>query len=273
VPARALVLLVFYAQNSFYDDFSSTTLDPAWQVVAYTGPWPRAEGQTTPANHYELANGTLRYIVDPMTYSYGYVNDYKTYSPWYDYDPGLELHRTFEGDEWVFESKASYYIPDSNHRNFVTNVVFGDGLTGPTYYVTFSRGRDIGSNWYNFAIHFFDSSHTWAGASYTELAVVGDSLSTSDDSRHVRLVRSGGVLTALWSDNGVSWETIGTYDLGSQLDGLQQRVILAGSCWFNTVGSYAEWDSVQVTAVPEPSSIIALLGGMAGLIGLRRRKA
>ena len=61
---------------AFRDDFDSPTLDPAWQVVAFTG--TRVYGYTSPANHISLADnpGHLRYYVDAMTYAWGFLNDY-----------------------------------------------------------------------------------------------------------------------------------------------------------------------------------------------------
>lgn len=264
------VVNVASAETSFYDGFSSGTLDPAWQVVEYNGSLPRAEGQTSPANHYQLVDGKLRYVVDPMTYSFGFVNDYQRTSPYYDYDPGLELQRSFDGDQWVFESKSSYHIPFSNHRQFTTSVVFGDGQTGLTTYVQFSRTRDVstGANRYQLAMLGFDSTHTYAQGNFTGFMQVDDVVLTSDDTRYFRLDRSGGVLTAMWGADGVAWQTVGSYDFGNQFDGLQQRVILSGSCWFNTVGSYADHDYVSV--VPEPATLLLL--SLGGLVLRRGRK-
>jgi hypothetical protein len=47
-----------------------------------------------------------------------------------NYDPGMDLQRSFTGDHWVMESKASYYMPFSNGRFLGLRVFFGDGDQG-----------------------------------------------------------------------------------------------------------------------------------------------
>ncbi len=233
------------AETSFFDDFSSTTLDPMWQVVEYSGPFPRSEGQMAPANHYEMTGGSLRYHVDPMTYREGFVNAYQTLTAYYDYDPGLELHRSFEGDQWIFESRASYHIPASNHRGLGTRVYFGDGQSDvSTYCVDFWRWRDGSAN--AFVVHLIQYEPSIQNKTCIEDHIVN--LTTTDDVFYSRLERCGGVLTALWSVDGSQWNTAFSVDMGDQLTGLDQRVVLAGSCWFHPVDSYADYDYVTVTS-------------------------
>jgi hypothetical protein len=64
---------------------------------------------------------------------------------------------------------------------------------------------------------------------------------------HFQLMRAGGVLTALWSTDGTNWNTAFSHDMGTQLNGLNQRVVISGLSWFNTGGSYADYDYVSVT--------------------------
>jgi len=65
-----------------------------------------------------------------------------------------------------------------------------------------------------------------------------------------RLERDGSILTASWSPDGVAWTQAFSRDMGSQLDGLQQRVVIVGLIWFNPVGSYADYDYVSLAAPP-----------------------
>ncbi len=73
VCAMLAVCLPALAQTSFYDDFNSPALDPAWTVVSYTG--TRSYGFTTPANSYSLtaSPGNLRYSLEAMTHEWGFV--------------------------------------------------------------------------------------------------------------------------------------------------------------------------------------------------------
>src|SRR6185436_15090741 len=45
--------------------------------------------------------------------------------------------------------------------------------------------------------------------------------------------------------------------MGTQLDGLTQRVVITGLSWFNTGGSYADYDYVSVTPTNQPPVAIS----------------
>ncbi|MFH1110510.1 MAG: IPTL-CTERM sorting domain-containing protein [Planctomycetota bacterium] len=132
---------------------------------------------------------------------------------------------------------------------------FGDGQTDSTYQLSFGRGRDVPSTNNSYAVELLRYDPDLA--TQTSLGWVRRDVSTVDDTLYLRLVRSGGLLTAMWSTDGTSWETPLSIDLGNQLDGLEQRLILSGSCWFNTVGSYADHDYVRV----EGTGACCLTGG------------
>lgn len=236
--------------QGFDEQFSSDTLDPAWQVVEYAG--ARVYGYPPPANEFSLtANpGYLRYILSPMTYHTGYLNNFQpipgnTYSCC-AHDPGLELRRTFDGAYWLLESKVTYYMPHTNGRSLQSIVYFGDG--GPdTVSVHFNRWRDVDSDSY---LIYVDKKTGAALLDSERLAIFSYELPVSGEATALfyhRLERAGGVLTASWSQDGVSWNAGLSLDLGTQLDGLEQRVVLAGLSWFNAGGSYADHDYVTVT--------------------------
>jgi len=72
---------------------------------------------------------------------------------------------------------------------------------------------------------------------------------------YFRVERDGGILTAYWSDDGLVWNSAWSYDMGNLLDRFEQRVVLAGLCWFNPSGSYADWDYVSLTPTIVPVQI------------------
>jgi len=275
---KTCILLTAFALSSyagFIDPFTSPSLDPSWSVVTYTGPFPRAHGETSPANEFSLsANpGNLRYTLNPMTHSDGFLNGYATTSGVHScctHDAGLEISRPLTGDNWVLETRASYFLPFSNGRTFNFDVYFGDG--GPdTFQARFLRGRDTGYNNVQFILAEFPGAFpSQTGISY--LSAPDYPFSTSANTVVYRLVRSGGVLTAQWSDDdGTSFQTAYSTDLGNALDGLDQRVSIAGLSWFNPAGSYADYDYVSFSDVPEPSSL--LLSALAlGLLEIKRRR-
>lgn len=240
-----------FCGDGFYEDFVSSTLDPAWQVVEFAG--QRVYGYSFPANHISLtANpGHLRYYLDPMSHYDGFLNDYQTTYHWHsccDHDPGLELHRNFNGDHWVFMSKGDYHLPYTNGRNFPIRIYFGDGGSN-TYYVFFGRGRDVHTN--NIDI-WLQHKHGPSLADQIFLERVRleyDLYGPADSTVYFKLMREGGILTAMWSEDGNIWTTAFIRNMGSLLEGLTQRVVVTGHCWFNTGGSYVDYDYMQLTPV------------------------
>ena len=85
-----------------------------------------------------------------------------------------------------------------------------------------------------------------------------------------RLEGSGSILTAMWSKDGNTWNEAFSRDMGTQLDGLDQQVVISGGCWFNPVGSYADYDYVCFEVVPIPAAVCLLASGLIGLLGLRK---
>ncbi|MBN1136152.1 MAG: cadherin-like domain-containing protein [Anaerolineae bacterium] len=238
-------------ESGFCDDFDSPTLDPAWQVVEFTG--TRVYGYTSPANHISLADnpGHLRYYVDAMTYPWGFLNDYQVYVPYYNYDFGLELHRPFSGEHWRFETKADYYLPYNNGRGLNVHIYFGDGGAN-TFVVEFQRYRDVAGSSNSVGIGLLEKfGPTFADLTTLESYTIYEDIYGPPASTYFyRLERDGSILTASWSPDGVAWTQAFSRDMGSQLDGLEQRVVIVGLSWFNPVGSYADYDYACLAALP-----------------------
>jgi hypothetical protein len=264
---------------TFTEDFSASTLDPAWTVV------PGARffwGYGLPVNDYSLtANpGHLRYTLNPMSHQWGFMNGY-TGAPVpqlntvYPYDLGLELWRPITGDHWLMEAKATFYLPCVNGRAFHVFAYFGSGGTGTTA-AGFGRHRDtplgctVGGN--SFSAMLVSQPGTTAGdlvydpAAYDAYPLNGPDYQTI----WMRLERAGGVLTWSQSNDGAAWVPMFTKDLGTALDGLPQRVTIVGHSWFVTGGSYADWDYVNVTSTVIPVDIDIMPGSHVNPINLNR---
>ena len=236
---------------AFCDGFDSPTLDPAWQVVAFTG--ARVYGYTSPANHISLVDnpGHLRYYVDEMTYALGFLNNYQVHVAYYNYDFGLELHRPFSGEQWTLDTKADYWLPYANGRGENVHVYFGDGGAN-TFVVQIQRYRDVAGSYNGMSIGLLEKF----GPTLDDLTTLESYVSYEDiygppaSTYFYRLERNGSILTASWSPDGVAWTEAFSRDMGSQLDGLQQRVVITGLSWFNPVGSFADYDYVCLAAPP-----------------------
>lgn len=233
--------------TTFVDYFDGPTLDPAWQVVEFTG--TRVYGYTSPANHISLTDnpGYLRYYVDPMTYPWGYINNYYTWVGYYLHDPGLELHRPFSGGYWRFETKANYYLPYTNGRGEYVNIYFGDGGEN-TYALFIQRYRDVEGSINCMTIGLIEKY----GPSYIDQTFLEnynyyeDIHAPAESTYFYRLERNGSRLSASWSSDGVDWTLAFNHNLGVALNGLEQRLVITGLSWFDSAGSYADYDYVQL---------------------------
>lgn len=238
------------ALTGFAEEFSSSTLDPAWEVVEFTG--SRVYGYASPANHYSLtANpGRLRYYLDPMTHWDGFAYGFQTSVGLHsccNHDPGVELRRAFDGEQWLLEAAADHFLPYTNGRGLTLDVYFGDGNVG-TYSVQFQRGRDVNQNYLRILLARRTGSDPWNYPNLEDMGVAYPLYGSDNSSLSYRLERNGGDLTATWSeDGGATWNTAWTHSLSSALSGLEQRVIITGLSWFNTGGSFADWDYVRLT--------------------------
>jgi len=238
--------LVTAALNGFTEDFSLPVLDPSWTVIQPVGGM----------NFYSLAAnpGHLRYGLTTMTHHEGFLNGY---SPAYYscclHQPGLELHRSFDGEFWLLEAKASYFMPFANGRLLNLRVYFGDGSPG-TVFADFSRHRDgpfpFGTPETTPVRLMLEQRTPGETSGYPhrdglEFAPVAPN--PAGEMYYYRLERAGGILTAQWSYDGSTWNTAFSRDMGTLLDGLDQRVVVTGLSWFVPAGSYADWDYINVT--------------------------
>lgn len=150
-------------------------------------------------------------------------------------------------------------MPFSNGRNLELRVYFGDGDVN-TYYVGFIRGRDgpwDGQPERN-PIELRLARKIGAAGTDADMIMIRRETPTftpadpSYSTFYYRLERQGGVLTAMWSPDGTTWTTGFSEDLGAQLDGLNQRVVLTGGSWFSPAGSYADYDYIKLATLNTP---------------------
>lgn len=259
-----LALLGLPVAGQFRDDFDTATLDPAWTAVqTWPGGVGRAHGFTQPGNRYSLSDspGYLRYLLDPMTHSDGFLNGYATTFGQHsccNHDAALEIHRMVSGQNWLFETRGIFHLPFTNGRSFAARIYFGAGAV-PTYSVWLWRGADVNQN---FVVLGLSQKTGPDLANQTTLRIhqpngtwYYGTFNYPTAPLFFRVERAEGLLTAYWSDDGTVWNTAWSHDLGSALDGLEQRVVLTGLSWFNTGGSFADWDYVAVTPTVLPVEI------------------
>jgi hypothetical protein len=211
------IIFGFTANNAkaqFFEDFSSTNLDPAWTVVqTWPGGTPRAYGYTLPGNRYSLTanSGYLRYWLDEMTHMDGFLNSYQTTYGFHScciHDAGLEIQRTFSGDKWSFEAGGIFHLPAyANGRGFIVRLYFGTG-EGPTYWVQIYRGADV--HWNSVTINLYEKTGPELGDNtmLEDYQPIGPwsygEYNYPTAPQFYRVKRAEGRLTAYWSDDGIT---------------------------------------------------------------------
>lgn len=254
---------------TFTDGFAAPVLDPAWTVVQ----------PVAGANSYSLTDnpGFLRYGLTAMTHFDGFLNGYASgFYSCCSHVPGLELHRPIAGENWRLEARVLYYMPFANGRVFILRVYFGDGTAG-TVHADLFRFRD--GPW-PFGTPETTPVRLWlaermpgefsGNPNRLDLKDVYVAPNPAGDEYFYRLERAGGVLTASWSYDGVSWTTAYTQDMGSALDGLDQRVVLTGLSWFVPAGSFADYDYINVVPTLIPVAIDIMPGSATNPVNSKK---
>lgn len=230
---------------------------------------------------WDIVNGKGNFNLDLTGEGYLYYKVTSPSQPWQDTEvspggayiqyPSLRLKREFSGNQWVFETKVLYAMPNIspdrvNIRQFVTWVCFGDRNNS----IRFAR----------------EAKQAGTGAHYDRMRCT---VTLNGVSQHIELnpsypvyyfkvirgVKNGNTvddkkLQIFWSDHGDTWYQIGTdITLSSQTAALSQYVMLNGGA-LNSIdplisadimNSYAMYDyikvsSVKIVAIDENGDII-----------------
>jgi len=253
VNLLAEVLHTFYMQTiGFQEDFSSPTLDPAWQVWKYSIPAPSPpEATYQQETRYSLTDnpGRLRYYLGSWTVHYLNESNYSTY--WYY--PSIHIHRTFEGTEWVLEAKITYYSPYSNAWQPETYIRFDNSMHNFSNFINIHVGSGDGVEHYirlvdngvekvlvRIPIFGFPVEQQWP-------YWLGYHSEPYVDTVYYRIIRSGYQFTVMWSNDGVSYNTVFNETMGSQIDGLPQFVDITGQAFWSDPNAYSEYDYIYIT--------------------------
>jgi hypothetical protein len=185
--------------GSWSDEFSSSALDPSWNVWQYTG--QRKNGQSTGMDHYSLTDnpGSLRYYVDPMVSPAHWHNYEPYYSGYYWYDPSLELSRELAGTQWTLDLKVTWYVePTANAANHLLILHF-DSASGDAWDYDLQRVVNSGTNGNGIAL----CAGPCAGNPVT---CSGSAETTATIVQYAQFVRSDLTVTIRLSSDGNNWE-------------------------------------------------------------------
>ncbi len=233
-----------------HEDFDSTTLDPAWQVQAFSG-----------YGRYSLTDqpGYLRYYLEGSAgYSGGWRQSYQNSNGW---SPTTTLTRSFSGDNWALNGKATYNLHNrmgsSSTGGQISNfyLAFGDGND---HYVHIERGVDY---WYR---------SNWLTIRFNNIGGVPETQAENTDYRaqedvdvnewmnytyFYRLERNGQDVSVSLSYDGFTYNLVRSFTLPASVSDMQ-RIIIDQTIWMNA-GSYADWDYFTVEEIASTASLVA----------------
>ena len=115
------VCAVLAGAQPFHDDFTDTTLDPAWMIQPGIGTYSLTQHP-----------GFLRYNLAGSTHPAGDA-------------VALWVFRPFSGTDWTLETRVSYSLPFGNGRQFFLRIPLGDlSQRGVTEVVWFRTSDQAG---------------------------------------------------------------------------------------------------------------------------------
>ena len=208
------------AAAEFFDSFDGPDLDPAWEPIEGHGSYSLRESP-----------GSLRFRTAIST------------GP----APLLTLMRKFRGDNWLLETKVSYFTgATGGGRDLRFTISFGsppfEGERTPDEIIA-GRGRD---SW----------NDCCPGSVFTQFmenrvgSLPDSPLSPTDSESYIwRIRRSGRTVTVERSDDGVNSTVVGSHTFGPQIEGLIQYFSISFRSHANN-DAYADYDYVRLTKTP-----------------------
>jgi hypothetical protein len=230
----------------FIDNFTSSSLNTAWQVLPGDG-------------SYSVGGGNLRYYnAGPQASTTGW------------YSPALTLALPFTGTNWTAEVKAKYNLdwclPGSACATYtgpaVPTQVGSSGAQGPEVLVKFNPGTitspDGGPNYagsdYMVIERNIDAyygadtvSSSYAGVSNSNMLNPADAAihnNIADGMYWYRITRAGGTLRVEYSYDGSTYVTAYSAALANPTGTYNE--LLLGGITFSTAGSYTDYEYVHI---------------------------
>lgn len=221
---------------SFEEDFSTPTLDPAWEVVPNLGSYSLTDNP-----------GYLRYsFTGSRAYSGGWMQNYQQSGYW---RPSLTLLRQFDGENWVLTTKADYNLHAHNSGSSTGAqrqtlwMALGEDTND---YIFLDRGIDW---WYGHdSLLRVQLVSNGVSVAYFqgELVPIGSD-GWGRDTYWYEITRNGEEISVRYSNDGITYTTAFTASLSEPV-AATQRAIIDMSLW-NSVGSYTDWDYINVEPI------------------------
>jgi len=248
----------------FDEEFSGTTLDPAWQVTSGPGSYSLT---TDP--------GYLRYnLAGPQTTAWGWTG-----LPTGGWTPGLQLTRAFAGSDWTLDAQVTYSLNWNANAGAQRPYLFIQFGSGTGDYLAIDRGIDqwYGANWLEGELY---NNKTLVASNYSMLDAT-DTVQSNGWLLHsytLEVQRHGDNVNVSYSFDGSTFLSAFTASIAPGTSATQN--IILGATTYTTAGSYADWNYIRAdtsvnTSTPEPASclLVGLVLGGATLARARRKRA
>ncbi|MDD5492992.1 MAG: PKD domain-containing protein, partial [bacterium] len=240
------------------DDFSSPGLDPAWEI------WPGWEGIGGPGGpygSYVVENGALKYYVSAMQHDSSYYDASGPDWQGIDYYPGLLLARPFQGEDWTFETKINYYMPNSTGRGLSTQIWIGEDGVRPSMD---NSGNNNGRE--TFGLYIYRYSDQAGYGTNTDILQIGASsgqiTTVPVNNTYFKINRKGKVFTVMCSSDGAHYETALTVTAPAAIYGKTQKIVIGGRSFYFPAGSYSEYEYIRLTGKTQsPIGVAVRLDG------------
>ena len=220
------------AMESFDEEFTSTTLDTAWKILAWEGP----NVYSFPSyGRYSLSArpGYLRYEPDPMTTIGGNPMFCDATSYWYY--PALMLCRMFKGTQWCLEAKGTFHlVSGADNQGLHLQIYFN-----PRKDNSASFSLDAGAGYLNvYQLGQQDFHETKKGLFIRDV--------DAPPSYRLRVSRIDSVLTVELARDPEEYRLVFQRTMNPSFFGPFHELVLTGGSWFTPAGSSVDWDYIRL---------------------------
>ncbi len=176
----------------------------------------------------------------------GWRNNYQASGGW---NPSLTLIRPFDGEKWNLTAKVNY-----NLRAHISGS--STGAQGQGFWIAFGEGTNDylyiyrGVDWW-YKSNVLTMELVSNGAGVANFSGTPSSIGADGwvrESYWYEITRNGEKITVLFSNDGINYNTAFSALLTEPVT-TTQRAIIDMNLW-NGVGSYVDWDYVQVEPAP-----------------------
>jgi len=221
------------AATGFKEDFSNTVLNSSWQVVSGQGRYSSTDNPGYLKYYFEGSRGSMG----------GWRNNYQASGGW---NPSLTLIRPFDGEKWNLTAKVNYNL----HAHISGS---STGAQGQSFWIAFGEGK-------NDYLNIYRGVDWWYGSNVYTMELVSNSVSVANfkstpssvgsdgwvrESYWYEITRNGENITVRFSNDGISYTNAFSGLVAESVTATQRAIIDMNL--YNSVGSYVDWDYIQVT--------------------------